>query len=198
MRAVIMTAEDIALQQHALLRQRVYADWRAQLDSAIAAADLLALWSRYKFVVLAHDERIYRQIGPLLGDLSGDVQARAERVFGLVMMALSAPASRRNHINALQHIASYIKRFLDAGEKQQWLAALADYAAQRTEFSVPAILLQQLLQRRGGNYVRAQLYPQCFLQCMELQPAELQRLERQCPALSRQDVPGSEPTVGMS
>jgi len=91
------------------------------------------------------------------------VQARAARVFELVMMALSAPASRRNHINALQHIASYIKRFLDAGEKQAWLAALADYAAQRTEFSVPAMLLQQLLQRHGGDYVCAQYYPRIFL-----------------------------------
>jgi uncharacterized protein YbgA (DUF1722 family) len=150
------------------LRRHIAADWRTQMDVARGgssrAANLLAFWSRYKFVVLACDERLYRQIGPLLADLSNDVQTRAEQVLEKIMAAAAQAPSRQNHVNALQHLAGFITRFLDANEKQAWLAALADYQAGRVEFSAAASLLQEHLQRFGGDYVRAQHYPRWFLQ----------------------------------
>jgi len=162
-----MIAENDPQSEFEGLRRRILADWRYQMDAIpggrISATHLLALWSRYKFVVLACDERVYRQIGPLLADLSSEVQKRAERVLELVMAALATPASRQNHVNALQHVAGFLSKTLDATEKQTWLAALAEYRNGRAEFSSTAGLLQHYLQRYGNDYVRAQHYPRCFL-----------------------------------
>lgn len=148
-------------------RQRVHADWRAQIDSmstGISAQALLQLWSRYKYVVLAQHERIYRRIGPLLADLSADVPTRAEHVLKLVMEAMTATPSRRNHVNALQHVVGHVKNALDETEKQHWRQALADYEAASTPLQAPAALLQQYLRQYGSDYVRSQHYPALFLE----------------------------------
>jgi uncharacterized protein YbgA (DUF1722 family) len=152
-------------QEHGQRRQRLHAEWRAQLDagSGISAQALLALWSRYKYVLLAQDQRIYRQLGPLLADLSGDVQMRAEQTLRLVMEAMDAPASHRNHINALQHVAGYIKRTLGENEKQRWQQMLSDYESGSASLQATAGLLLEYLQRYGNDYVRAQCYPQFYL-----------------------------------
>lgn len=143
-----------------LLRQWLRADWSALSDAGkpISAPALLAWWSRYKYVVLAHDSRIYRRIGPLLADLSGDVSLRAGQVLALALTALAKPASCGNHINVLQHLAGHIKNALSEEEKNSWKTALADYEAGRCGLYVPATMLHDYLQRHGSDYVRSQCY----------------------------------------
>jgi uncharacterized protein YbgA (DUF1722 family) len=154
--------------QHELRRQRLYAEWRMQMYTGsaegISAPALLQLWSRYKYVVLAHDQRIYRRIGPLLADLSTDLHRRAEQVLELVMNAMAMPALRKNHVNALQHVAGHLKNSLDENEKKRWQDVLRDYESGSTSLQVPAILLQEYLQQYGSDYIRAQCYPAFFLE----------------------------------
>jgi uncharacterized protein YbgA (DUF1722 family) len=147
-------------------RQRVHADWRAHIDSVptgISAQALLQLWSRYKYVVLAQDERMYRRIGPLLANLSSDVSVRAEHVLKLVMEAMTATPSRRNHVNALHHVAGHVKNALDETDKQRWRQVVEDYESGGAPLQVPGGLLQQYLQRYGSDYARSQYYPALFL-----------------------------------
>lgn len=158
--ANIGSASDAAERELFLLRQWLYADWSVltRAGKPLSAQALLVWWSHYKYVVLAHDSRIYRRIGPLLADLSGDVSLHAGQILALVLTALAKPASRGNHINVLQHLAGHIKNALDDDEKRMWLAALADYAAGQCGLHVPAAMLHEYLQRYGSDYVRSQCY----------------------------------------
>lgn len=149
---------DAALRENFLLRVHVYAGWRNEVAAGITAKSLVAWWSRHKFLVLSHNQKIYRDIGPMLANLKQDVALHAQRVFEQVMLALAKPATRSNHINALQHLGGFLKQAMTEGDRQEWNALLADYGAGYVPLSVPLALLNHHVRCHGNEYVRAQQY----------------------------------------
>jgi len=153
---------DAGLRENFILRIFVYAAWKQLNAQGITAKTLLDFWSRHKFLVLAHSQHHYREIGPSLADLKTDLQATAHKVFDCIMQALAQPATRANHINALQHMQGFIKRDLADGDKREWQSVVESYRDGHVPLSVPMTLLQHYVRRHGDDYVRAQLYLQPY------------------------------------
>jgi len=153
---------DAALRENFILRVFVYAAWKQLNAHGITAKNLLDFWSRHKFLVLAHSQRHYREIGPLLADLKIDLRATAHNVFDRIMQALANPATRANHVNVLQHLQGFIKRDLAADDKREWQSIVDNYRDGHVPLSVPMTLLQHYVRRYGDDYVRAQSYLQPY------------------------------------
>ena len=145
-----------------VMRTFVYAHWRRTRVHGMTAAKLIAFHTAYKYLVMAHDVSAYRRLGHLLSDLSGAVDKVARRYVRDLLGALSRPASRAGHANALAHLQGYIR----AGEtpptnlsQMQELAGLIEaYRRGQVPLSVPMSLLRRHLIESGTTYAVNQAY----------------------------------------
>ena len=150
---------DADLCESFILRVYVWHEWHSQLLPRLSAKQLLEYWSRCKYLVLAHDESIYRQIGPLLATLGQqNLHSLASTFFDLLMQALARPSTRGSNCNVLQHLRGYIKGALDETEKRGLDTAMAQYRQGHVPLSVPLAIMRQLLARHPQAWASAQSY----------------------------------------
>ena len=148
-----------------VMRTFVYAHWRRTRAYGMTAAKLIAFHTAYKYLVMAHDVRAYRRLGHLLSDLPGAVDSVARRYVRDLLRALSRPASRAGHANALAHLRGCV-RVPSIAEtppanltRMQELADLIEaYRRGQVPLSAPMSLLRRHLLASGATYALNQAY----------------------------------------
>lgn len=86
-----------------------------------------------------------------------------------MMTLLKRRATRKNHVNTLQHIQGYLKNHLDAGDKQELTTNIKQYREGLLPLIVPITLLRHHFRRYPNNYISNSYY-------MQPHPAELMLL----------------------
>lgn len=141
--------------------------WRGFVARSPSRASLVAFHEAHKMLLLAHDQRLYRALGRLVGNLGRlpDEQIYAE--YGVLFAeAFERPAMVKRHVNVLEHLFGHLKKVLSPVEKREIAAAIAEYRAGRVPLVVPITLLRFLVAAHGAEYVAGQLY-------LEPHPSEL-------------------------
>ena len=111
---------DECLRDNFVERVFVYHQWRHMLSQGITPKRLITFHSEHKFLVLAHQQQAYAELGRLVaraGEKKTDLEELSRIYIARLMQALGKPASRKNHTNVLQHMAGYFKKHLDASDK---------------------------------------------------------------------------------
>lgn len=140
---------------------RIYAmdDWKRHVEAEPGLHALLQFHSRQKFLLMAHRVETYRELGRYLAEAHRlpieEAMAHYLRAF---MEALSRPATRKSHTNALMHVLGYLKQALDGETRRDLLAAVEEYRLAQVPLAVPMRLLNHYLQRHGSDYIRQQSY----------------------------------------
>lgn len=121
--------------------------------------DLVAFHAREQLLLLAHDTERYRELGRVVARAQGVGRAElAARYREGFMRALEVPATPRQHVNVLQHMAGYFKRALDAADRAELQEAITEYRRGLTPLVVPLTLLRHHLRRHPVPYLGAQSY----------------------------------------
>ncbi len=155
---------DARLRENFLLRVFAHQQFRHQVDAKLSLGALMNFHRDYKYVLLAHHQPEYRALGRLLalsrsdGDL-GPIRDEYQRRF---MIALSTPASRKNHCNVLLHILGYLKRSVEAGARRDIVTVIDRYRRGEINLATPMTLIDHYVQRFGSDYIRAQRYFQPY------------------------------------
>jgi len=150
---------DPVLRENFIQRVFVYHRWQSLAASGLTAAKLVQFHTRHKFIILAHDERRYRQLGRLVAKVgTEDLNTLAARYLMQLMQALGQRATRKRHSNVLLHLAGYLKQRLDAGDKAELLALIEAYRAGRIPLVVPVTLFKHYLRRLPDPYLGRQHY----------------------------------------
>jgi len=136
---------------------------RAQIETLFTGSwtvgAIVRFHSAHKLLLMAHSPEAYRELGRLVAGaraLSRD--ALEARYASRFTAALQSPATRRGHVNALQHAAGYFKRRLDRAAKAELTAAIDDYRCERVPLAVPMTLLRQYVREHGVSYLAEQAY----------------------------------------
>lgn len=121
---------------------------------------LIDFHSRYKLVLLAHNQPGYRKIGPFVADLHQwdnlhDFFLAYRRE---VMAILQQPASRENHVNAMMHIQGYFNRSQTAKQRRELSHAIHSYRLGHISLKVPLALLKSYLSEFPNEYLLTQEY----------------------------------------
>lgn len=141
--------------------------WRGFLARGPARAALVAFHEAHKMLLLAHDERAYRALGRLVGNLGRRPDEEIYAEYGVLFaQAFERPATVARHVNVLEHLFGHLKTALAAVEKREIGAAIAEYRAGRVPLVVPITLLRYLVAAHRADYVAGQLY-------LEPHPGEL-------------------------
>jgi len=158
---------DPVLCENFVTRVIVYAEWQALMREGLTPEVLLRFHARHKYLAMAHNQELYRQLGPLLANLRHtDLQELATQYFSQLMQCLKKPARRGGHCTALQHLAGYFKRVLKPQEKQELSALINDYRRGTVPLVVPITLLKHHLLNHPDSYLAEQAY-------LQPHPAEL-------------------------
>ncbi|MTD40671.1 DUF1722 domain-containing protein [Erwinia sp. CPCC 100877] len=156
------SATQKAVGQHFCRRLQALFELNQLRTERLRSGALTAFHSRYKLLLLAHSQPLYREIGPLVAGFShrDDPQAFF-REYRLRLMALLArPASRADHTNALMHMQGYFRGKLDTARREALTQQILDYREGHRSLDEPLALIRQYLALSPDDYLAQQRYLQ--------------------------------------
>lgn len=152
---------DPHLRENFIERVFIYHRWQHYQQLGLTPASLVDFHTRHKFIIQAHDETMYRQLGRLVADAGkGALPGIAEQYITLMMQALKKLATNKTHTNVLQHIMGFIKEDMSAEDKQELLGVIDEYRRQQLPLVVPVTLIKHFLRLYPNDYIAAQYYLQ--------------------------------------
>ncbi|MBN7770939.1 DUF523 and DUF1722 domain-containing protein [Marinobacter daepoensis] len=151
---------DDMLRENFIERVFAYDDWMQNVAGEnLAKQALIDFHTRHKFTLLAHSEKIYRQLGPLLGDLKSEpLEQIADRYIHQFMEAMTQRVSRGSHVNAMQHLLGFLKEGMSAEEKTVLLEQIEAYRRGEIPLVVPMTLLRLAQRKEPVDYLHSQKY----------------------------------------
>ena len=150
---------DKGLKGNFVQRVIVYHRWQKLQASGLTIKNLVEFHTRHKFILLAHDEKTYRNLGRLIANLSNsDLPNIAEKYITNLMNGLKKLSSRERHTNVLQHIMGFLKRHISADDKQELCGIINDYRTGELSLDVPITLLRHHFRRLPFTYIKQQFY----------------------------------------
>jgi uncharacterized protein YbgA (DUF1722 family) len=150
---------DPVLRENFIQRVFVLYRWQQMAASGLTISGLMEFHQRHKFILLAHDEAEYRELGPLIAGLSRDnLQQIADEYLLRMMTCLRSRASRKRHTNVLMHVMGFLKNRIDSDDKQELLEVLENYRLGKVPLIVPVTLMRHHLRRHPDEYINSQYY----------------------------------------
>lgn len=150
---------DMQLRANFLQRVEVYHHWQQLIAKGLSRKALIKFHTQHKFLVLAHCETTYRQMGKLIGEIgNSDLDQVSSQYIELLMTGLQKQTTRGKQTNVLQHLLGYFKRHLDAQDKTEIGKLLEDYRAGQLPRIVLVTMLKHYLRKFPSSYVQQQSY----------------------------------------
>jgi len=119
--------------------------------------------SREKFLLLAHDEATYRQLGPLVAKVKhfprDEFAKRYQRWFAHGLMR---PATVGRHCNVLEHLIGFFRNELTPEERTALRKQIQNYRRGSTPRSVPTQHILRHAQQQRIEYLCDQTYLQPY------------------------------------
>lgn len=148
-----------ALRANFFERVAVLHRWQALVVAGITAAGLTTFHSRHKLILMSHHQNETRALGRLLANedrLPAAIVA-AQYIAG-AMATLRRTATRRNHVNVLQHIRGYLKCEFDADDKAELTETIEQYRRGQLPLSAPVTLLKHYFRRHPDPFIEQSYY----------------------------------------
>jgi uncharacterized protein YbgA (DUF1722 family)/uncharacterized protein YbbK (DUF523 family) len=148
--------------------QRVYVlyRWKQLVAEGLTPSRLTSFHARHKLIIMSHDN--YIDLGRLLATVTkSNINEVANTYIAQLMNTLKKVASRKNHVNVLQHIQGYLKKELDSDDKAELCELIERYRQGEIPLIVPITLLRHHFRKNPDPYIENSYY-------MSPYPAELQ------------------------
>lgn len=162
--------EDPVLRENFIQRVYIYSRWRKLTAQKLSMKALTEFHARHKYIYMSHNQSMAKQLGSWLAEnyqtdltvLSGQYQSK-------MMALLKHAATRKNHVNTLQHIQGYLKKHLGADDKLELTTTISQYRKGLLPLIVPITLLRHHFRHKPDQYISDSYY-------MQPHPAELMLL----------------------
>ena len=150
---------DPALRESFVERVFAYDRWLRAMANGTTPGRLVSFHTRHKLLLLSHSEVHYRAAGRLIADAGRRDRAGLVREYlSTFMEGMRRRATRRRHTNVLQHLAGYLKRSIDAGDRQALAVIIEEYRVGAVPLVVPIRFLRHHFRRAPDRYVEMQHY----------------------------------------
>jgi len=137
-----------------LFRVGAYSHFRQEVLYQASLAKLIRSHSRYKYLLMAHNQDQCRALGRLIGSPTDQpLKSLINSYFKGFIEAISKPASRKNHTNALLHILDYLKGKLPLTARDHIIKIIHNYNKGLIPLATPLSLL-----KHGSAYIKDQRY----------------------------------------
>ena len=155
---------DQGLRENFIERVFGYHRWQG-LNARLTKGRLVAFHTVHKYLLLAHSQRHYRELGRLVANGVGTsprgcpIDRELARTYGhLFMEALAVKTTVRKHVNVLQHLVGHFKDALSVKARTELHGVLSDYHNGFVPLSVPVALIGHYVRILDVPYLRDQVY----------------------------------------
>jgi len=150
---------DPVLRENFIERVFVYHRWQCMTAGGLTAEKLVAFHSDHKYLILAHDQSMYRELGPMVAKAgAADLEQLAADYVSKLMRTLKRPATPRQHVNVLQHLMGYLKDRIDGLDREEMVETIERYRQGVVPLIVPITLIRHHFRRHPDPYVMRQYY----------------------------------------
>lgn len=150
---------DPVLRENFVSRVFVYARWQGLQQQGLSKQALLDFHTSHKLLLMAHSPAAYRELGRMLARLDNAVlDTLADRYIARLMQALKVQASRKRHVNVLQHLLGYLRKRVDAASRADLVEVIDSYRRGVVPLVVPITLLQHYFRRDPHSWISRQVY----------------------------------------
>jgi len=150
---------DLKLRENFIERVFAYHRWLQANTEQSSPAALVRFHTGHKFLLLAHSERHYRQLGRLVAAAKQRSLAAVYDDYGRVFMeALAVHATEKTHANVLDHMMGYFSKQLTASERQELAQLIGEFRHQLIPLIAPITLMRHYIKKYQVGYLQEQLY----------------------------------------
>jgi uncharacterized protein YbgA (DUF1722 family)/uncharacterized protein YbbK (DUF523 family) len=150
---------DAMLRENFVERIFAYRRLRSFFEGSWSVGGLVAFHTAHKLQLMAHSPQAYRSLGRLVasakGTPRGELRARYQSEF---MGALSQRATRRRHVNVLQHCIGHFRKRLEADARAELVGLIEDYRLELVPLVVPITMIGHYVRRLQIEYLAGQVY----------------------------------------
>ena len=158
---------DAVLRENFIQRVFVMRRWHELVHQGLTVGGLTEFHARHKLLLMSREQTATRQLGRLVAALEKTALPRAAPDYlNRLMAVLKLRATRKNHVNVLQHIQGYLKNALDKADKQELVQTIEKYRLGLVPLIVPITLLNHFFRKHPNDYIANSWY-------MNPYPAEL-------------------------
>lgn len=151
--------EDAHLRENFIQRVYIYARWKTLLTQPLAISGLQAFHARHKYIFMSHNQIETKELGALLTKHKElGLASLAQQYLSRMMTLLKTIATRSNHVNTLKHIQGYLKKHLDAQDKEELNSVIDDYRQGLFPLIVPITLLRHHFRKHPNDYITQSWY----------------------------------------
>ena len=136
----------------------VYKRWR-DLVADFTPGKLVEFHTSHKFLLLAHNEKNYRDLGRLISR-AGTLEpvVLKEQYQELLMDTMRLKPTVKKHVNVLMHMMGYFKKDLSSDEKSELLEIIERFKNNLVPLIVPITLFNHYVRIYDKPYLKKQLY----------------------------------------
>lgn len=151
--------EDPRLRENFMQRVFCYHRWRCLTENSITWKDLFDFHAQHKYMLMSHHQDRMRAIGHKLSQTSHrDVDVFKNEYIEEVMAILKIVATRKNHVNVLQHMQGYLKKHLDKADKHALSEVIEQYRLEQVPLIVPLTLFRHHFRVHPHQYIEKSIY----------------------------------------
>lgn len=162
--------EDPHLRENFIQRVYIYSRWKKLIAGCASFSELSEFHARHKYIYMSHDHALARALGTWLADNhKTEIKTVNTQYLSKTMVLLKHIATRKNHVNTLQHIQGYLKKNLNADDKLELTENIDQYRKGLLPLVVPITLLRHHFRHYPNSYITNSYY-------MQPHPAELMLL----------------------
>ena len=150
---------DPNLRENFIQRVFIYHRWRIEFYGSLTIQKLTEFHARHKLIFMSHDQNQSRELGKIAALANKEnLQSIADEYISLAMQTLKKVATRKNHVNVLQHIQGYLKRQLDADDKKELVEVIQRYHQGDVPLIVPLTLFLHHFRKSPNEYIEQSWY----------------------------------------
>ncbi|MFT6984648.1 MAG: hypothetical protein ACJAT7_000445 [Psychromonas sp.] len=149
---------DPLLRENFITRVFAYYQWQSLMKSGVSMAKLIAFHAQYKYLLMAHNAKLYYQLGPMLAGTGERAEQIAPQYIDLFMQTIGCLPNRKSHSNTLSHLQGYFKRHLDSAQRVDLANIIDQYRQGLLPLMAPLTLINHYLKIYPDPYLAKQLY----------------------------------------
>ena len=150
---------DAVLRENFVERIFAYRRLRSFFEGSWSVGRLVAFHTVHKLQLMAHSTQAYRSLGRLVASAKGTPRSELRAQYQSEFMgALSQRATRRRHVNVLQHCIGYFRKQLEAETRAELAGLIEDYRAELIPLVVPITMIGHYVRRLRVEYLAGQVY----------------------------------------
>ncbi|MBD3256786.1 DUF1722 domain-containing protein [candidate division GN15 bacterium] len=150
---------DARLRDNFIVRVFAYHALRQLFKGRFSRGAVVEFHARYKYLLLAHSPKHYRQMGPMVAAIAKYTPDEFRTEYGrLFMEGLAVKTTTKKNVNVLHHILGFLKKKLTAEEKQDIMQVIDDYHQELVPLVVPLTILTHYVRKFDVKYIKDQVY----------------------------------------